>query len=510
MTQERNSFLSHAQSGKRLMRRNGLPKARGLVFAATLAAMLPVHPPPAFAQAAITKPTDGKITRAVERRLDLSQIVPSHWIDVTTDSGIVTLTGKVDNLLARGRAADLALSTKGVRAVVNRILVATSPRPDEQIREDVIHTLAVEPVTDAYKIAAISENGVVTLRGTVNSWVEKDLAEKVVAGIKGVRRIKNDIVLKYQSDREDAEIAADVRASLKWDPRVADRMIKVDAEKGKVTLSGTVGSATEKNLAYADAWVAGVKFVDNSDLKVEWWARNKMRREQNCVEQSNEDLRLAVMNAFIRDPRVSYFKPTIEVENYVVTLTGVVDNLEAKRAAQMDAKNTACISRVKNQLKVRPFQIFSDDTIANEVRSALARDPHVDRADIRVAVTNGKVSLSGKVDTFYDVVQAEDLATRINGVVDVQNRITVLDIVNTKTDWEIKEEIKDQLWWSPFVDSDAVSVSVTDEVATLTGIVTSRFEAQAAITNARQGGAAKVINNLKIAGYPDSGLRGSN
>jgi osmotically-inducible protein OsmY len=78
--------------------------------------------------------------------------------------------------------------------------------------------------------------------------------------------------------------------------------------------------------------------------------------------------------------------------------------------------------------------------------------------------------------------------------------------LNVKTDREIEEDIKDQLWWSPFVDSDSIAVSVKGGVATLSGIANSRLEAEAAATNAREGGAKAVVNQLKIVGYPDVGF----
>ncbi len=486
------------------MHKNPLPVGPGLILAAIFITTVMISA--VTAHATIVKPTDAKITRAVERELLLSPRVPSHWIDVKTDGGIVTLTGSVNNLLGRDRASELVRSIKGVRAVVNRVTVQTPLRPDLEIRNDVIAALASDPVTDAYEVIVKTQDGVVTLKGSVESWVEKELAEKVVKGIKGVREVKNEIIFESETSRPDSEIAAEVRSRLKWNPRIDDGLIVVKVKQGKVGLNGAVGSAAEKNIAYADAWVAGVKTVDTDDLKVEWWARDKMRRGQTCAERSEEDLRLAVKGAFMSDPRVAFFKPEIDVENYVVTLTGIVDNLKAKRAAGMDAKNTACVLRVKNHLKVRPFKILPDRTIADEVRAAFERDPHISGADIGVSVSNSKVFLNGEVDSIYDLMQAEELASRINGVVEVQNNLRVHEILNAKTDREIKEEIQEQLWWSPFVDSDSIAVSVTDGVATLTGTANSRMEVGAAITNAKQGGAKKVVDQLKIVGYPDVGL----
>jgi hypothetical protein len=55
------------------------------------------------------------ITLAVETALVNESGVPAHLIDVNTRDGVVTLSGWVDNLLAKERAGEIAESIKGVR-----------------------------------------------------------------------------------------------------------------------------------------------------------------------------------------------------------------------------------------------------------------------------------------------------------------------------------------------------------------------------------------------------------
>jgi HSP20 family molecular chaperone IbpA len=69
---------------------------------------------------------------------------------------------------------------------------------------------------------------------------------------------------------------------------------------------------------------------------------------------------------------------------------------------------------------------------------------------------------------------------------------------NWKSDKEISENVKDQLFWSPFVDEDQVNVSVLNGVVTLTGNVETLSERLAAEENAYEGGAKKVKNNLTV------------
>jgi osmotically-inducible protein OsmY len=67
-----------------------------------------------------------------------------------------------------------------------------------------------------------------------------------------------------------------------------------------------------------------------------------------------------------------------------------------------------------------------------------------------------------------------------------------------KSDRQIKENIQDELFWSPFVDADDVEVTVEDGRATLTGTVGSWSEYGAAQDNAYEGGAVTVDNNLVV------------
>jgi hypothetical protein len=56
--------------------------------------------------------------------------------------------------------------------------------------------------------------------------------------------------------------------------------------------------------------------------------------------------------------------------------------------------------------------------------------------------------------------------------------------------------VKRELWWSPFVDSDDINVTVEKGAVTLTGKVDSWPEYQIAAENAFQGGATWVYNLL--------------
>ncbi len=468
--------------------------------------------------------SDTSIADAVEDELAYDQSVPLNDIDVRVTKGVVTLTGSVNNLLAKERAARLAQTVKGVRSVINRIDV--SPywgRMDWEIERDVEDAMVFDLATESYEVEAEVIDHVAYLTGTVDSWREKMLAEKVVKGVRGVTDVTNNLTVSYPEERPDFEMKEEIDSALRWDTLVDDRWIIVAVNNGKVTLDGRVGSAAERRQARYDAWVYGVHSVDTSDLTVDPNLRDEAQRESKYVIKSEDEVKEAVEDALIYDPRVLSFDINVDVVGNVVTLRGEVDNLKAKRAAAQVARNTIGVAAVKNRIKVRP-ETYLDEDIARNIRNAIARDPYLERFEIDVSVIDGTAYLSGTVDSYFEKGRAEDVAARAGGVTAVRNSLDVdypgysiaydpfvFDYYPYDYDWydyvpyatfysdeEIEREIEDELWWSPFVDADDVEVSVEDGVATLTGTVDSWSERSDATENAYEGGAVWVENHLMV------------
>ncbi len=170
-----------------------------------------------------------------------------------------------------------------------------------------------------------------------------------------------------------------------------------------------------------------------------------------------------------------------------MTLTGTVDNLEAKRAAEADAKNVAGVWQVTNNIMAKPRVVTATVLDAN-VDWALITDPVVDEYEINPTVQNGIVTLQGTVDTYYEKMRAANVVFDLTGVTGVVNNLKVDDaqsylfwtdvdpvvtVVPKESDTEIKKDIQNQIWWSPFVDHEEVTVQVQNGKATLNGTVDS-------------------------------------
>lgn len=492
--------------------------ATGLIFVATAAAVQQKDPL-----------SNKELRNRVEDVLLKDVGIPGQSLDIKVENGIVELSGVTHNLLAKERAVRLAETVKGVRAVLDHIKVETPERSDSDIKKDVESALQSNPATSAFSIGISADNAVVTLTGTVTSWREKTLVGTIAKSIRGVRSITNAVDVEYQLSRSDEEIAEDVRSALRWDVLVNDGLIDVSVTNGEVTLSGTVGSAAEKRRAYVDAWVAGTRWVHTEKLIVDKWARSEELRKGKYTNISDSDIKKALKEALEREPNVDSSAIGIMVAHGIATLRGEAASLNAKRTAAQVAQNTVGVWRVKNRLKVRPSQHLDDAEVTKQISHALHRTPFVEHGDVTVRVRNGKVRLGGTVDTRFEKAQAEGVVSTVAGVIQINNDIRVVEdgpqrtnnpyvderyiyynysiygndqVEVTESDWALKQDIVDEFWWSPFVDSDDISVVVSDGIATLTGTVETWAERKVATENALEGGATSVVNRLNVKHGP--------
>jgi len=488
---------------------------------ATILFLLLLAPEPLAGQGTEESLEPSAIVAAVEEEFFADIAVPSHKIDLEFVDGVLQMTGEVSDLRAKDRAARIAETVKGVRAVVNQIEVSDSGMTDAMIARSIENALLSDPATESYEVDVEVHDGYASLTGAVDSWQERELAETVARGVTGVRGVTNDVTILGAIDRLDSEIQAEVESALRWNVLVDDGLIEVSVTDGVVHLDGTVGSAAEKRQARTTAWVSGVVEVDDDKLEVARWARDDDLRSTRYVDVSDSEIEDALNDALVIDPRVRYFNVDPSVVNGVVTLRGVVGDLKARHAAEQVARNTVGTTAVRNHLKVRPDEERADDAIEKDVREAFLRDPVVDRFDSTVVVDDGTVYLHGTVGSSFEKHLASELATRVQGVTDVVNMMRVeglayaydpfvdygyvhpweyrpAPISTDRSDRSIRKEVEDELFWSPFVDQDDVHVTVDDGEATLTGTVDSWMEWGAAQENAFEGGATDVDNDLVV------------
>ncbi|MFW6219151.1 MAG: BON domain-containing protein [Bacteroidota bacterium] len=462
-------------------------------------------------------PEDSLITNTVNKELAWYHEINSKNIEVETDAGIVTLNGTVKTLLAKRKAEEIASMVRGVRGIINMIDVQPVTVEDSVLKRKITTELLFDPAIEKHEINVEARDGMVKLTGTVDSWQEKELAEEATEGLKGVKDIINNIdFVSSTEDRSDEEIEAEITATLENDIRVDDALLDVKVKDGIVTLSGTVKSVAEKSQALADAWVNGVKDINSEELEVKYWPMDENIRKEAFVPKDDETIKKAIKDAFLFDPRINYFEPEIEVDKGIVTLSGNVNTLRAKKAAGDDARNITGVIKVINNISVAPTHVASDETLVDNVSTAMEWDPFIEKYEITVEAEGGDIILRGTVDSEYEKERAEKVAARVNGVIEVHNELNINDYEIVPffhygpmpmdyddfpaSDAQVKSAIVSQLWWSPHVDENKINVEVDNGRAILTGKVDNWRERYLAEKNAYQGGAIEVVNKLSIEG----------
>ena len=142
----------------------------------------------------------------------------------------------------------------------------------------------------------------------------------------------------------------------------------------------------------------------------------------------------------------------------------------------------------------------TDRQLQKDVIDELAWDPSVDAARIGVEVTDGVVTLSGRVLSYAEKWNAEQAAQRVSGVKGVAIDLDVaLPGEAEYTDAELARRAIAALEWSISVPRDAVKVRVEDGWVTLSGDVDWAYARDAAESCLRGLiGIKGVINNVSV------------
>jgi osmotically-inducible protein OsmY len=474
-------------------------------FIALLLLALAATPPRLPAQAATpapntqAEPSSEIIRLAVENQLLSSDAVEGHAIDVTVDNGIVTLSGRVQNLLARQIASRLAQRVRGVQSVINQMEINAPRRDDSELKKDIEAALHTDAGTAGLDVKVVVSFARATLTGSVPSNGLKTLATRVASNAKGVLAIDNQLVTDAKLRPGDAELQSAIKQLFDYSAILDDVELKVAVKDGNAVLNGIVASSLQMSYAGDIARDAGAESVDDRGIKVSWRESNPELRSRRYKEATDEEIQAAVTRAFKVDARLLSYSPQVKVEKGNVTLTGDVGVLVSREAAERDARHTIGVRRVDNHLRVRwADKPPADDEIAKFTRDALLRDPYVERHNLVVTCRNAHVSLYGLVDTEFEKEHAEWTTSCQNGVVHVNDYLAVRKEWVPKSDAAILADLNNKLRWD-FVDpNNQVTATVEDGVAILRGTVDTWLMWQTAMELAVEAGARRPHNLINV------------
>ena len=209
--------------------------------------------------------SDIQLKQDVMEEIRWEPTVTSTDIDVKAEDGIVTLSGTVPYYAEKWAAERAAQRVEGVRAIAEEIevnLYGEHKRDDTEVAKAVMSALRWH-VWVPREIQATVDNGWVTLTGTTSWGFQRNSAEDAIRFLSGVKGVTNSITLKPSV--QPSAVKDSVEKALKRDAEVDADRVKVSADGGKVSLTGSVRSWDERSEVESAAWgTPGVTDVENS------------------------------------------------------------------------------------------------------------------------------------------------------------------------------------------------------------------------------------------------------
>jgi len=214
---------------------------------------------------------------------------------------------------------------------------------------------------------------------------------------------------------QDTHLQLSVLAELEWEPSVVAAHIGVAANAGVITLTGQVESFAQKHAAEAAARrVKGVLAVAE-ELEV-----------QVPFERKRDDsgIAAAIVDRLAWDVSVPREAVKVGVDAGWVTLTGEVDWNYQRKAAEQDVRRLHGVVGVSNQVSLKPR--VNTANISNDISCALHRSFFPDPDAIIVTAEDGKVRLTGNVNSWHARRVATETAWAAPGTADVENLLAVI------------------------------------------------------------------------------------
>ncbi len=215
--------------------------------------------------------------------------------------------------------------------------------------------------------------------------------------------------------------------------------------------------------------------------------------------KTDSQLQHDVMAELEWEPSVDHADIGVAVIDGVVTLSGYVKSYPEKIAAEKATRRVAGVKAIAEEIKVRfPSQPqTADHEIAKRIVDMFAWNVSIPDDKITVKVEHGWVTLSGKVDWFYQKDEAMKAAGKVNGVRGVSN---LIEIRQMPTSTDVRARIMSAIKRQADLDAGRITVLADGGKVTLGGKVSAWNERKIAERAAWSApGVTKVEDNILVS-----------
>ncbi len=226
----------------------------------------------------------------------------------------------------------------------------------------------------------------------------------------------------FGSSSTDRKIEDAAKASYNYRTVLEDH-VKVKANDGVVTLTGTVQDADDKALA-ADT-------VEN--LPGVLSVNNQITVKSSYPEHSDAWIAFKIRSELLVKANVSVANTKVAVSDGVVSLTGTADNTAQKDLTGVYAAEIDGVKTVRNDIVIRDQpargdtmnEKIDDASITSQVKYALLSHKSTSALKTKVTTVDGVVTLTGVASSDAEKSLVTKLAQDVRGTVSVTNEMTV-------------------------------------------------------------------------------------
>jgi len=213
---------------------------------------------------------------------------------------------------------------------------------------------------------------------------------------------------------DDKLLRKNILAELEWEPSLNAAGIGVAVENGIVTLAGHVHTYAEKLKAeQVTKRVRGVRAIAE-ELEV---------RPVHTRPHADDEIAKRALNMLNWDVMVPAEDIQVKLQQGWLTLSGAVDWQYQRTAAEDDVRKLSGVLGVTNLVTIKPRA--QGDDLKERIEDALKRNAAIEAHNIKVDVTNGNVTLEGRVHGWHEREVLETAVWAAPGVKSVDDRVTV-------------------------------------------------------------------------------------
>ena len=229
-------------------------------------------------------------------------------------------------------------------------------------------------------------------------------------------------VALFAASETDRKIEEAAKASYNYRTILEDH-VKVKAQDGVVTLTGSVQDIGEKNLA-ADT-------VEN--LPGVMSVQNEIKIEPTYPEHSDAWMAFKIRSRLLVKGKVSVTTTTVAVHDGVVTLGGTANNVAQKELTEIYAKEIDWVKSVQNNIIVKDSptmdetaaEKIDDASITSQVKYALVSHEGTSGVKTKITTIEGVITITGEARSDAEKSLVTKLAQSVRGVKTVINDMTV-------------------------------------------------------------------------------------